>query len=200
MVAPILRSAVVKRPVESARLFSARGRLVKHGRQIVHLLVFPLLTPPRAKHQTQRPVFHHIKNAAADNLRLRVHSNDTTSPSDLHVLNSSTSTKFSFTASSSSIGPAKTCACSSSFLHCCSHTQSHLALPNAHHTILASHNLPPIPSASMSIDIDHTRRNKKPRLLSESERDKLDEFIDNIHYSSRSVSSCHAWEKTRTFS
>ncbi|CZT19503.1 probable cyclin-dependent kinases regulatory subunit CKS1 [Ramularia collo-cygni] len=37
----------------------------------------------------------------------------------------------------------------------------------------------------MSIDIDHTRRNKKPRLLTDSERDKLDEFIDNIHYSSR---------------
>nr|OQO15687.1 Cyclin-dependent kinases regulatory subunit [Rachicladosporium sp. CCFEE 5018]OQO29339.1 Cyclin-dependent kinases regulatory subunit [Rachicladosporium sp. CCFEE 5018] len=37
----------------------------------------------------------------------------------------------------------------------------------------------------MSIDIDFTRRNKKPRLLSDPEKDKLEEFIDNIHYSSR---------------
>lgn len=36
-----------------------------------------------------------------------------------------------------------------------------------------------------SVDIDFTRRNKKPRLLTDSERDKLDEFIDAIHYSSR---------------
>lgn len=37
------------------------------------------------------------------------------------------------------------------------------------------------------MDIDVTRRNKKPRALSENERAKLDEFIDNIHYSARSV-------------
>jgi cyclin-dependent kinase regulatory subunit CKS1 len=36
-----------------------------------------------------------------------------------------------------------------------------------------------------NMDIDHTRRNKKPRLLTDSERDKLDEFVDSIHYSSR---------------
>ena len=35
------------------------------------------------------------------------------------------------------------------------------------------------------MDIDFTRRNKKPRLLTDSERDKLDEFVDSIHYSSR---------------
>lgn len=36
-----------------------------------------------------------------------------------------------------------------------------------------------------NMDIDFTRRNKKPRLLTDSERDKLDEFVDSIHYSSR---------------
>jgi cyclin-dependent kinase regulatory subunit CKS1 len=35
------------------------------------------------------------------------------------------------------------------------------------------------------MDIDFTRRNKKPRLLSDVEREKLDEFVDSIHYSSR---------------
>lgn len=36
-----------------------------------------------------------------------------------------------------------------------------------------------------NMDIDFSRRNKKPRLLTDSERDKLDEFVDSIHYSSR---------------
>ncbi|TKA23009.1 Cyclin-dependent kinases regulatory subunit [Salinomyces thailandicus] len=36
-----------------------------------------------------------------------------------------------------------------------------------------------------AMDIDYTRRNKKPRLLNDTERDQLDEFIDSIHYSSR---------------
>ena len=36
-----------------------------------------------------------------------------------------------------------------------------------------------------ALDIDYTRRNKKPRPLSDAERDQLDEFIDSIHYSSR---------------
>lgn len=35
------------------------------------------------------------------------------------------------------------------------------------------------------MDIDLSRRNKKPRLLLESERQKLEEFIDSIHYSPR---------------
>lgn len=35
------------------------------------------------------------------------------------------------------------------------------------------------------MDIDPIRRNKKPRLLLESERERLDEFIDSIHYSAR---------------
>nr|POF20032.1 hypothetical protein CFP56_52281 [Quercus suber] len=39
----------------------------------------------------------------------------------------------------------------------------------------------------MALDIDFTRRNKKPRLLTEPERDMLDEFVDSIHYSSRYV-------------
>ena len=33
--------------------------------------------------------------------------------------------------------------------------------------------------------LDHDRRNKKPRLLTESERERLEEFIDSIHYSVR---------------
>lgn len=40
-----------------------------------------------------------------------------------------------------------------------------------------------------NLDIDYTRRNKKARLLTDAERDKLDEFIDSIHYSSRYVST-----------
>jgi len=35
------------------------------------------------------------------------------------------------------------------------------------------------------MDIDYTRRNKKPRALNDNEKDKLDEFVDSIHYSSR---------------
>lgn len=35
------------------------------------------------------------------------------------------------------------------------------------------------------MDIDFTRRNKKPRPLSDHEKEKLDEFIDAIHYSAR---------------
>lgn len=35
------------------------------------------------------------------------------------------------------------------------------------------------------MDIDYTRRNKKPRLLTDQEKDQLDEFVDAIHYSSR---------------
>ena len=34
---------------------------------------------------------------------------------------------------------------------------------------------------------DQDRRNKHPRLLSEPERDKLEEFVESIHYSSRYV-------------
>ncbi|KAG9624940.1 hypothetical protein KCU64_g19537, partial [Aureobasidium melanogenum] len=37
----------------------------------------------------------------------------------------------------------------------------------------------------VNMDIDATRRNKKPRPLSDSERERLDEFIESIHYSSR---------------
>lgn len=35
------------------------------------------------------------------------------------------------------------------------------------------------------MDIDMSRRNKHPRILLESERDRLDRFIDSIHYSAR---------------
>lgn len=37
------------------------------------------------------------------------------------------------------------------------------------------------------MDIDASRRNKKPRLLLESERERLEEFIDSIHYSARYI-------------
>lgn len=37
------------------------------------------------------------------------------------------------------------------------------------------------------MDIDLTRRNKKPRPISETERAKLEEFVENIHYSARFV-------------
>ncbi|UDD65374.1 hypothetical protein AFCA_012553 [Aspergillus flavus] len=40
-------------------------------------------------------------------------------------------------------------------------------------------------SSPFQMDIDMSRRNKKPRLLLESERERLDEFIDSIHYSAR---------------
>ncbi|KAF2435768.1 CKS-domain-containing protein [Tothia fuscella] len=38
---------------------------------------------------------------------------------------------------------------------------------------------------SDQLDIDYTRRNKKPRSLGDSERAKLEEFIEAIHYSAR---------------
>ncbi|KAI9731566.1 MAG: Cyclin-dependent kinases regulatory subunit (Cell division control protein cks1) [Cirrosporium novae-zelandiae] len=37
----------------------------------------------------------------------------------------------------------------------------------------------------VEIDIDMSRRNKRPRILSESKRERLDEFINSIHYSTR---------------
>ena len=33
--------------------------------------------------------------------------------------------------------------------------------------------------------LDHDRRNKQPRMLTEAERERLEEYIDAIHYSSR---------------
>ncbi|KAK8203929.1 putative cell cycle regulatory protein Cks/Suc1 [Phyllosticta capitalensis] len=37
----------------------------------------------------------------------------------------------------------------------------------------------------MNMDIDVTRRNKKPRPLSETEKERLEEFVESIHYSAR---------------
>lgn len=37
----------------------------------------------------------------------------------------------------------------------------------------------------MSFSIDMSRRNKEPRPLKDSERARLEEFIDSIHYSAR---------------
>lgn len=45
--------------------------------------------------------------------------------------------------------------------------------------------LKPTVSMATTSDIDFTRRNKKPRPLSETERERLEEFIESIHYSSR---------------
>ena len=33
--------------------------------------------------------------------------------------------------------------------------------------------------------LDHDRRNKHPRMLTDAERERLEEYIDAIHYSSR---------------
>jgi hypothetical protein len=41
------------------------------------------------------------------------------------------------------------------------------------------------PKKMPGMDIDMTRRNKAPRPLSDSERARLEEFIDSIHYSAR---------------
>lgn len=35
--------------------------------------------------------------------------------------------------------------------------------------------------------MDHDRRNKHPRMLTEAERERVEEYIDSIHYSSRYV-------------
>jgi cyclin-dependent kinase regulatory subunit CKS1 len=35
------------------------------------------------------------------------------------------------------------------------------------------------------MDIDMSRRNRKPRLLEEEEMDRLREYVDSIHYSAR---------------
>lgn len=35
------------------------------------------------------------------------------------------------------------------------------------------------------MDIDMSRRNKRPRPLSDDERSRLEEYIDSIHYSAR---------------
>jgi len=42
----------------------------------------------------------------------------------------------------------------------------------------------PYPTMSLP-DVDHSRRNPKPRLLLENERVRLDEFIESIGYSAR---------------
>lgn len=38
-----------------------------------------------------------------------------------------------------------------------------------------------------NLDIDFTRRNKKARPLTDPERERLEEFVESIHYSSRYV-------------
>ena len=43
---------------------------------------------------------------------------------------------------------------------------------------------PSYPS-KMAAAVDMSRRNKKPRLLSDAERERLDEFAESIHYSPR---------------
>ncbi|KUM57473.1 hypothetical protein ACN42_g9719 [Penicillium freii] len=53
-----------------------------------------------------------------------------------------------------------------------------------HAIIIQPHSERPSQS-TIPMDIDPARRNKKPRLLLETEREKLDEFVDSIHYSAR---------------
>lgn len=43
------------------------------------------------------------------------------------------------------------------------------------------------------VNIDASRKNKKPRLLLESEKEELHEFIDLIHYSARYSDSEHEY-------
>lgn len=44
-------------------------------------------------------------------------------------------------------------------------------------------------------DLDYSRRNKVPRPLSEAEKERLEEFVDSIHYSARyALSSIPALE------
>ena len=43
-----------------------------------------------------------------------------------------------------------------------------------------------------AVDLDQDRRNKHPRILTEAERERLDEYVDQIHYSSRyGFGPCH---------
>jgi len=44
--------------------------------------------------------------------------------------------------------------------------------------------------------MDHDRRNKQPRMLTEPERDRLEEFIESIHYSSRYTQMDHGLRST----
>jgi hypothetical protein len=43
----------------------------------------------------------------------------------------------------------------------------------------------------MASDLDYSRRNKVPRPLSDSEKARLEEFIDAIHYSARQASNLY---------
>ena len=44
-----------------------------------------------------------------------------------------------------------------------------------------------IDSMAATVDLDQDRRNEQPRILTEAERERLDEYIDQIHYSGRCV-------------
>lgn len=49
-------------------------------------------------------------------------------------------------------------------------------------------------SSGFDMGIDTSRRNVKPRPLTDNERARLEEFLESIHYSSRSVAPprrCH---------
>lgn len=49
-------------------------------------------------------------------------------------------------------------------------------------------------SSGYDMGIDTSRRNVKPRPLTDNERARLEEFLESIHYSSRSVAPsryCH---------
>jgi hypothetical protein len=83
--------------------------------------------------------------------------------------------------------PAPHCIpCASPHHHPPSHHRAGSRHQTTQQTLLTSHHTASHHNANMAnMDIDFTRRNKKPRLLTDSERDKLDEFVDSIHYSSR---------------
>jgi hypothetical protein len=71
------------------------------------------------------------------------------------------------------------------------HYKHHAAKRETQFHDAGTHDLLPPPVRKTTMDsaeaVDYTRRNKKPRPLSELEKDKLDEFVDAIHYSSRYV-------------
>jgi cyclin-dependent kinase regulatory subunit CKS1 len=48
-------------------------------------------------------------------------------------------------------------------------------------------------------DLDYNRRNKHPRPLSDSEKARLEEFIDSIHYSARQVELSADWFEKSIF-
>lgn len=54
-------------------------------------------------------------------------------------------------------------------------------------------------ASGYDMGIDTSRRNVKPRPLTDNERARLEEFLESIHYSSRSVESLPAPSDSRSY-